>query len=46
LYLDAYHSMGLWEVLNRYRVGEALVGIQDSTAALYPQWQAAIGISG
>ncbi|MDA0733840.1 MAG: DNA internalization-related competence protein ComEC/Rec2 [Chloroflexi bacterium] len=41
-HLDADHSRGLLEVMDRYQVEAALVGIQDSTAALYPQWQAVI----
>lgn len=41
-HLDADHSRGLLEVIDRYRVGATLVGVQDSTATLYPQWQAVI----
>ncbi len=41
-HLDADHSRGLLEVLERYRVGAVLVGEEDHTAALYPQWQAMV----
>ena len=38
-HLDADHSRGLLQVLNRYRVEDVLVGRPDEHAALYPQWQ-------
>jgi competence protein ComEC len=41
-HLDADHSRGLLEVLDRYRVGAVLVGVEDPTSPLYPQWQAAL----
>jgi competence protein ComEC len=41
-HLDEDHSRGLLQVMDRYRVGVALVGVEDSTAPLYPQWQAVI----
>ena len=40
LYVE--HSRGRLKVSDRYRVRAALMGIQDSTATLYPQRQAAI----
>jgi competence protein ComEC len=39
-HLDADHSRGLLEVLDRYQVAAVLVGVEDSTSPLYPQWQA------
>jgi competence protein ComEC len=41
-HLDADHSRGLIEALERYRVGAVLVGGEDRTAALYPEWQAMV----
>ena len=38
-HLDADHSRGLLQVLNRYRVEDVLVGRPDEDAALYPQWR-------
>ncbi len=38
-HLDADHSRGLLQVLNRYRVDDVLVGRTDEEAALYPQWR-------
>ena len=38
-HLDADHSRGLLQVLNRYRVDDVLVGRTDEDAALYPQWR-------
>ena len=38
-HLDADHSRGLLQVLNRYRVDDVLVGRPDEEAALYPQWR-------
>ena len=41
-HLDADHSRGLLQVLNRYRVDDVLVGRPDEDAALYPQWRKAL----
>ena len=41
-HLDADHSRGLVEVLDRYRVASVLVGMENPNAALYPQWQASL----
>jgi competence protein ComEC len=41
-HLDADHSRGLLEVLDRYQVEGVLVGEQDTAAALYPEWQAKV----
>jgi len=41
-HLDADHSRGLLQVLNRYRVDDVLVGRPDEDAALYPQWRQAL----
>jgi competence protein ComEC len=41
-HLDADHSRGLLEVLDRYQVEAVLVGEQDTTADLYPEWQAKV----
>ena len=41
-HLDADHSRGLLEVLDRYRVGSVLVGMENPDAALYPQWLAGL----
>lgn len=41
-HLDADHSRGLLEALDRYQVGGVLVGIEDPASPLYPQWQAAL----
>ena len=38
-HLDADHSRGLLQVLNRYQVDDVLVGRPDEDAALYPQWR-------
>ncbi|MCH8744794.1 MAG: DNA internalization-related competence protein ComEC/Rec2 [Chloroflexi bacterium] len=44
-HLDADHSRGLLEVIDRYQVGAVLVGYQDPTSAMYPQWQARLAQS-
>ncbi|HEU0020947.1 MAG TPA: DNA internalization-related competence protein ComEC/Rec2 [Dehalococcoidia bacterium] len=41
-HLDADHSRGLLEIIERFRVGPALVGIEDSSSPLYVQWRAVI----
>ena len=41
-HLDADHSRGLLEVLDRYQVASVLVGLENPDAALYPQWQASL----
>jgi competence protein ComEC len=41
-HLDSDHSQGLLEVMERYRVEAALVGIEDPGSPLYSQWQAVI----
>ena len=41
-HLDADHSRGLFEVLNRYRVGGVLIGSEDVDAPLRSQWDAAL----
>ena len=41
-HLDADHSRGLLEVLNRFRVGGVLVGSDDVDAPLRAQWDAAL----
>lgn len=41
-HLDADHSRGLLEVLDRFDVSGVLVGISDPANSLYPQWQAAL----
>ncbi len=41
-HLDADHSRGLLEVLDRYRVGSVMVGLEDPESALYPPWQASL----
>ena len=38
-HLDADHSRGLLQVLNRYRVDDVLVGRTNEDAALYPLWR-------
>jgi len=45
-HLDADHSRGLLQVLNRYRVDDVLVGRPDQEAALYPQWRQALDRQG
>ncbi|MCH9014736.1 MAG: MBL fold metallo-hydrolase, partial [Gemmatimonadetes bacterium] len=41
-HLDADHSRGLMEVLDRYRVGGVLIGSDDVDAPLGPEWDAAL----
>lgn len=41
-HMDSDHSRGLLEVLSRYRVEMALVGLEETEAPLYPQWRAAL----
>lgn len=41
-HLDADHSRGLLEVLDRYQVASVLMGLENPDAALYPQWQASL----
>ena len=38
-HLDSDHSSGLLEVLDRYRVGKALVGVEHPSEAMYPRWR-------
>lgn len=45
-HLDADHSRGLIEVLERYRVGGVLTGSDHVDAPLYPQWEAALKRNG
>lgn len=45
-HLDADHSRGLMEVLERYRVKGVLVGSDGVDAPLRPQWEAALKRSG
>ena len=39
-HLDADHSRGLLEVLDRYQVGAVLAGTDSPGSAMYAQWQA------
>ena len=39
-HLDADHSRGLLETLDRYRVGAVLEGVRPAESALLPQWAA------
>jgi len=45
-HLDADHSRGLLEVLDRYRVAAVLVGVSDPDSALYPLWRASMDRNG
>jgi competence protein ComEC len=45
-HLDADHSRGLLEVLDRYRVAAVLVGVSDPDSALYPLWRASMDRKG
>ena len=45
-HIDADHLRGLFEVMERYRVGASLVGRVDPDSPLYPQWRDALGRSG
>ena len=38
-HLDADHSRGLFEVLNRFNVGLALVGVDHAESPMLPQWK-------
>ena len=39
-HLDADHSRGLLEVLDRYRVASVVVGLENPDSALYAEWEA------
>lgn len=41
-HLDSDHSRGLLEVLDRYRVGKALVGLEHPSEAMYSRWRAVL----
>lgn len=41
-HLDADHSRGLLEVLDRYQVGAVLAGTDSPGSAMYAQWQAGV----
>jgi competence protein ComEC len=41
-HMDADHSRGLLEVLEHYRVGSVLVGLEQPGSSLYPQWRATL----
>ena len=41
-HLDAGHSRGLLDVLDRYEVGAVLSGIDSPDSAMYAQWHAAL----
>ena len=41
-HLDADHSQGLLEVLDRYQVGAVLAGTGSPDSAMYAQWQAVV----
>ena len=41
-HLDADHSRGLLDVLDRYQVGAVLTGTGSTEAAMYAQWQAGV----
>ena len=45
-HLDADHSRGLLEVLERFDIGAALVGRNSPDAAMYAQWDSALSRSG
>ena len=45
-HLDADHSRGLIEVVERYRVNGVLIGLDGGDAPLRSQWEAALGRSG
>ena len=44
-HLDADHSRGLLEVLDRYEVGAVLAGTDSPGSPMYAQWQSAVGRS-
>lgn len=41
-HLDADHSRGLLQVLDRYQVGAVLSGVDSTRSAMFAQWQAAV----
>jgi competence protein ComEC len=41
-HLDADHSRGLIDVLDRYQVGVIVAGAESPTASMYAQWQAGV----
>ena len=41
-HLDADHSRGLLEVLDRYRVASVVVGLENPDSSLYAEWQAGL----
>ena len=41
-HLDADHTRGLFEVLDRFLVGGVLTGVDHAGSAMYPQWAAAL----
>ena len=41
-HLDADHSRGLLEVLDRYRVASVVVGLENPDSSLYAEWQAVL----
>jgi len=41
-HLDADHSRGLLQVLDRYQVGAVLSGVDSTSSAMSAQWQAAV----
>jgi competence protein ComEC len=41
-HMDADHSRGLLEVLQRYHVGSVLVGLEQPDSSLYPEWMATL----
>ena len=41
-HLDADHSRGLLEVMDRYQVASVVTGFDNPDSALYPQWQASL----
>ena len=45
-HLDAGHSRGLLQVLDRYEVGAVLTGADSPSSAMHAQWQAEIEHSG
>jgi competence protein ComEC len=45
-HLDADHSRGLLEVLDRYRVAAVLLGVSDPDSAIYALWRASMDRNG
>ncbi len=41
-HLDADHSRGLLDAVERYRTGAAIIGIYDASHSMYPEWQATL----